>query len=185
MKNLVNPVTLQGKHICLEPLSLEHAEGLAKAASDGELWNLWYSSVPHPDQVEHYITQALAQQKSGCQLAFAVRQMQGEQCGPVIGSTRYCNIDAINRRPEIGYTWYGKSHQGTKVNAEAKLLLLQHAFETLHCIAVEFRTHWMNQRSRAAIARLGAKQDGILRNHMMINGTLRDTVVFSIIESEW
>ncbi len=178
----LQPVTLQGAHMRLESLQSGHAAQLRDAASDGELWRLWYTSVPTPDCVEAYIATALAERDAGTCLPFAVRDADGV----IVGSTRYCYADAVNRRLEIGYTWYATRVQRTGLNTEAKLLLLRHAFETLDCIAVEFRTNWFNQRSRAAIARLGAKQDGILRNHIVMpDGSYRDTVVFSIIASEW
>ena len=177
----LRPVILEGLRVRLEPLHAAHAPALREAAGDGELWKLWYTSVPTPDGVDEYIEGALADRDSGVALPFAVRDASGD----IVGSTRYCHADA-NRRLEIGYTWYAQRAQRTGLNTEAKLLLLGHAFETLDCIAVEFRTNWFNQRSRAAIARLGAKQDGVLRNHMLMpDGSFRDTVVFSIIASEW
>jgi RimJ/RimL family protein N-acetyltransferase len=176
------PVTLAGRHVALEPLRMDHAEGLRLAASDGELWRLWYTSVPMPDRVEAYIEATLAGQAAGTDLPFVVRDGDGT----IVGSTRYCHVEAANQRLEIGYTWYARRVQRTALNTEAKLLLLGHAFESLGAIAVEFRTHWFNHDSRAAIARLGAKQDGVLRNTgRHPDGGLRDTVVFSIIESEW
>jgi RimJ/RimL family protein N-acetyltransferase len=176
------PVTLAGRHVQLEPLGLEHADGLRLALSDGELWRLWYTAVPTPDGVEAYIEATLAGQAAGTDLPFVVRD--GE--GAIVGCTRYCHVEAANQRLEIGYTWYARRVQRTALNTEAKLLLLGHAFEALGAIAVEFRTHWFNHDSRAAIARLGAKQDGVLRNTSRHpDGGLRDTVVFSIIESEW
>ncbi|MBB5016302.1 GNAT family N-acetyltransferase [Rehaibacterium terrae] len=182
MSAWLQPLTLKGRHVSLEPLSPAHAPALALAAADGELHRLWYTSVPGPHEVEAYVQKALAQQDAGLALPFAVRDAQGD----IVGSTRYCNADAANRRVEIGYTWYARRVQRTALNTEAKRLLLAHAFETLGCIAVEFRTHWHNRRSREAIARLGARQDGVLRNHMIMpDGTYRDTVVFSIIASEW
>lgn len=178
----VKPVTLAGQHVRLEPLALEHVETLGVAATDGDLWKLWYTAVPSPDKAQTYVETALAQRELGKAMAFVVKDAQGA----VVGSTRYGNIDADNRRVEIGWTWYAASVQRTALNTEAKLLLLAHAFETLGAIAVEFRTSWFNHRSRNAIARLGAKQDGVLRNHMIMpDGTRRDTVVFSIIDSEW
>ncbi|MFD0738562.1 GNAT family N-acetyltransferase [Lysobacter koreensis] len=174
--------TLAGEHARLLPLRHEHAPALAEAASDGELWRLWYTSVPKPEAMAAHLDAALAAQAQGRELPFVVT----DATGTVVGSTRYCNLDHVNRRLEIGYTWYAGRVQRTAVNTEAKLLLLAHAFETMGCIAVEFRTHWFNQASRAAIARLGAKQDGVLRNHQRLaDGSYRDTVVFSIIESEW
>ena len=176
------PTTLRGKHVSLEPLRPEHAEALNAAAADGELWRLWYTNVPQPTQMAEYIASALAAQSAGSGLAFIVRDASGE----IVGSTRFCNVDAGNRRVEVGYTWYAHRMQRTALNTETKLLLLGYAFESLHAIAVEFRTHWFNTRSREAILRLGAKQDGVLRNHQrQADGTLRDTGVFSIIESEW
>lgn len=178
----LQPLTLYGRHACLEPLTQDHAAGLSEAAADGELWKLWYTSVPRPDQMQTYINAAMMAQQLGSAIPFAVRAPGGE----LLGSTRYCNVDAKNRRLEIGYTWYARRVQRTAINTQCKLLLLQHAFETCGAIAVEFRTHWMNHASRAAIARLGAKQDGVLRNHQrMPDGSFRDTVVFSIIQSEW
>ena len=174
--------TLQGKHVSLEPLSLEHVTGLQDAARDGELWNLWFTSVPHPESTSQYVEQALVLREQGKAMPFAVRDADGV----VIGSTRYGNIEADHMRLEIGWTWYAERVQRTALNTEAKLLLLGNAFETLGAIAVEFRTNWFNHRSRNAIERLGAKQDGVLRNHMLMpDGTRRDTVVFSILDSEW
>ena len=165
------------------PLTSSHAEALADASRDGELSKLWYTSVPAPEAVAAEIERRLAWQAAGTMLPFAVIDARD---GRVVGMTSFCRIDAPNRRVEIGYTWYAKRVQRTALNSECKLLLLAHAFERLDCIAVEFRTHWMNQQSRAAIARLGAKQDGVLRNHQLLpDGSLRDTVVFSIIASEW
>ena len=178
----LQPVTLAGHHVRLEPLAAAHVEGLQRAAADGELWTLWYTSVPAPDATAAYVDTALALQAQGLALPFVVRDGSGE----VVGCTRFGNVDAGNRRVEIGWTWYARRVQRTALNTEAKLLLLQHAFDTLQCAAVEFRTSWFNHASRAAIARLGAKQDGVLRNHMrMADGTYRDTVVFSIIAGEW
>ena len=173
---------LQGKHVSLEPLSLEHVPGLQEAARDGELWNLWFTSVPHPESTLQYVEQALALREQGKTMPFVVRDANGV----VVGSTRYGNIESDHKRLEIGWTWYAARVQRTALNSEAKLLLLSNAFETLGAIAVEFRTNWFNHRSRHAIERLGAKQDGVLRNHMLMpDGTRRDTVVFSILDSEW
>jgi RimJ/RimL family protein N-acetyltransferase len=179
----IEPIHLHGRHACLEPLSKSHLAELNEAAADGQLWKLWYTSVPAPQKMEQYIDVALTMRDDAGALPFAVR---AQDTGRIVGSTRYFNVDAGNRRLEIGHTWLAKSAQRSAINTECKLMLLGHAFEQLKCIAVEFRTHWMNHQSRAAIARLGAKQDGVLRNHQrMADGTLRDTVVFSIIESEW
>lgn len=181
--SFIDPVTLRGRHVELEPLSRSHLDGLGAAVRAGELWNLWYTSVPRPEDMPKEIERRLALQAAGSMLPFTVRRTDN---GTICGMTTYMNIDATHRRVEIGSTWYAQSAQRTGINTEAKLLLLTHAFETLDCIAVEFRTHWMNQQSRDAIARLGAKQDGVLRNHQrMPDGSFRDTVVFSIIESEW
>ncbi len=182
MSRFVQPVTLAGRHATLEPLSHDHAEGLREAAEDGELHKLWYTSVPPPERMTDEIARRLALQEKDLMQPFAVRDADGK----LAGMTTYMNIDGNHRRVEIGSTWYARRVQRTALNTECKLMLLRHAFETLDCIAVEFRTHWMNQQSRAAIARLGAKQDGVLRNHQrMPDGSLRDTVVFSIIASEW
>ena len=178
----MEPVTLAGRHVRLEPLASEHHDALVEAASDGELWKLWYTSVPAPDAMRGWIAAALAMREQQA-LPFVMRDLRD---GSIVGSTRYFHVDPLHRRLEIGHTWHAQRAQRTGINTEAKLLLLGHAFEALQCIAVEFRTHWMNQQSRAAIARLGAKQDGILRNHQrMADGSLRDTVVFSIIDAEW
>jgi len=182
MNAFVQPVTLTGRHATLEPLEAGHADGLRAAAADGDLWKLWYTSVPAPDRMEAEITRRLGLQAQGLMMPFAVRDADGEPAG----MTTYMNIDVANQRLEIGSTWYARRVQRTPLNTECKLMLLSHAFEKLGCIAVEFRTHWMNHQSRTAIARLGAKQDGVLRNHQrMPDGSLRDTVVFSIIASEW
>ncbi len=175
--------TLKGSLVTLAPLKREHAGGLAEAAADGELWKLWYTSIPNSKTIDSYLDQAFTDQANGRALLFVVIENASQK---IIGTTRYCNADPLNKRVEIGYTWYAKSFQKTGTNTECKYLLLTHAFETLNTIAVEFRTHWHNQASRAAIARLGAKQDGILRNHQKnAEGIYRDTVVFSIIDQEW
>jgi len=177
-----SPVTLAGSHATLEPLALEHAEGLVEAVRDGELWKLWYTAIPAPERMAQEIERRLALQAAGSMLPFTVRDAQGR----VAGMTTYMNIDAANRRVEIGSTWYAQRVQRTPLNTECKLMLLGHAFESLDCIAVEFRTHFFNQQSRRGIERLGAKLDGILRNHQRAaNGTLRDTCVYSITAAEW
>jgi len=181
--SFVQPITLQGKHATLEPLAHEHEDALRRVAADGELWRLWYTSVPTPEKTAAYIDTALDMRENLGAMPFVVRT---NATGEIVGCTRYFHVDAPNRRLEIGYTWYAKSVQRTAINTECKIMLLTHAFETLKCIAVEFRTHWFNLASREAIARLGAKQDGVLRNHQISpDGSYRDTVVFSIIESEW
>jgi N-acetyltransferase len=178
----LEPVSLRGAHARLEPLSHDHRDGLTAAAKDGDLWKLWYTSIPRAEDMEKEIDRRLGLQKAGTMLPWTVFDADGE----IAGMTTYMNVDATNRRVEIGSTWYAKRVQRSALNTQCKLLALQHAFEKLDCIAVEFRTHFFNHQSRRAIERLGAKQDGILRNHIIApNGTLRDTVVFSIIASEW
>ena len=180
----IEPVTLTGgQWAVLEPLALAHEAELVEAARDGQLWKLWYTAVAGPDAMAGYLKDALTMRDEFGALPFVVRRRSDEK---IVGSTRFFNVDAKNRRLEIGHTWYSRSMQRSGLNTEAKLLLLQHAFEALRCIAVEFRTHWFNFESRVAIARLGAKQDGVLRCHQASpDGTLRDTVVFSILASEW
>ena len=177
------PPLLQGRHVRLEPLTREHASGLSEATKDGELWKLWYTSVPQPEGMAAEIERRRKLQAEGSMLPFAVRQ---EPTGELVGMTTFMNIDATNRRVEIGSTWYAKRVQRTPLNTEAKRLLLAYAFENLDCLAVEFRTHFFNRQSRAGIERLGAKLDGILRQHQrQPNGTVRDTCVYSIIALEW
>ena len=179
----VEPVTLSGRHATLEPLAREHEAAVRAAAADGELWRLWYTGVPAPDKTAAWIDAALAMRANLGAMPFAIRD---NASGDIVGSTRCFNVEAAHRRLEIGHTWHAKRAQRTAINTECKLLLLAHAFETLDCIAVEFRTNFFNFQSRQAIERLGAKQDGILRNHQLTpDGTLRDTVVFSIINGEW
>jgi len=179
----IEPITLTGHFVTLEPLTQEHHDGLIDAARDGDLWKLWYTSVPTPEGMTAEIDRRLGLQSVGSMLPFATRS---NATGKLIGMTTYMNIDSSMPRLEIGSTWNAASVQGTGTNPDSKLLLLRHAFETLGCPAVEFRTHWMNQQSREAIARLGAKQDGVLRSHSRSSdGALRDTVVFSILEHEW
>jgi RimJ/RimL family protein N-acetyltransferase len=177
---MLSPVTLSGKLVTLEPLDADHHDGLVEAASDGRLWELWYTSVPSPETMAADIARKLA---DPAMLPFTVRRTD---TGAVVGMTTYLNVDLDVPRLEIGATWTAVSAQRTGVNAESKLLLLTHAFEALGCRAVEFRTHWHNHQSRTAIARLGARQDGVLRNHRVLpDGSLRDTVVFSILDTEW
>jgi len=179
----VEPVTLAGRHATLSPLAREHEAALEAAAADGELWRLWYTGVPAPAKTAAWIEAALAMRDDQGALPFVIRD---NATGDIVGSTRYFNVEAAHRRLEIGHTWHARRAQRTAINTECKLLLLTHAFETLRCIAVEFRTSFFNFQSRTAIERLGAKQDGILRNHQILSdGTLRDTVVFSIIAGEW
>jgi len=178
----IEPVALEGKHVRIEPLAREHEAGVKAAAADGELWKLWYTSVPAPDKTGEWLDAALDMRAKLGAMPFVVRAPDGD----IVGSTRYFNVDAVNRRLEIGHTWYAKRVQRTALNTECKILLLTHAFETLDCIGVEFRTSFFNFQSRRAIERLGAKQDGILRQHQLhADGSMRDTVVFSIISPEW
>ena len=173
---------LSGEHVTLEPLSRAHADGLRAALAGGELAKLWYTNVPAPEGVDGYIDAALAMRDRGQAWPYAVLDAQGD----VVGSTRYYDLDAQVPRLQIGYTFYAPRVQRTGLNTQAKLLLLQHAFEGLGCIAVGFETSWFNLASRTAIARLGAKQDGVLRNHRRhADGSPRDTVAFSIIDTEW
>jgi RimJ/RimL family protein N-acetyltransferase len=174
--------TLRGRHVQLEPLRPEHAEGLRAAASDGRLWELTYTNVPEPGDVEAWLDAALAKQAAGEQLAFTVRAADGR----IVGSTRYYELLPDTPRLCIGDTWYAKSVQRTGLNTEAKLLLLGHAFEALRCASVGFHTSTLNLASRAAIARLGAREEGVLRQHLRHrDGSLRDTVCFSILDREW
>lgn len=183
MTKWLQAVELTSDLVTLKPLSSGYEAELISAASDGELWQLWFTSVPKPEATKDYIEKALAQHQADTSLPFVVIDNKTQR---VVGCTRICNALSAHKRVEIGYTWYAKSAQKTGINSQTKLLLLEHAFEQLGCIAVEFRTHWHNQNSRRAIARLGAKQDGVLRNHqIMPDGSYRDTVVFSIINNEW
>jgi len=178
-----DPVTLTGRHAVLAPLAHDHAAGLAEAVRDGDPWRLWYTRVPPPEEMADAIDWRLQRQAAGWMLPFAVLEPVG--LSPV-GMTTYCNIDAENRRLEIGYTWYRASVQRTPLNTECKLMLLAHAFDELACIAVEFRTSAFNHASRRAIERLGARLDGVLRSHQRhADGSLRDTYVYSIVASEW
>ncbi len=178
-----SPVTLRGVRATLAPLTLDHTEALAEAACDGEMWKLWYTKIPHPNDMQAEVERRLRLQASGSMLPFVIIDSRS---GKAVGATSYMNIDAANRRVEIGSTWHAQSVQRSGINTECKYLVLRHAFEQLDCIAVEFRTHFFNQQSRRAIERLGAKLDGVLRSHQLgPDGTLRDTVVYSIIATEW
>jgi len=178
----LEPITLRGRHARLVPLEVSHCEALEQAARDGELWKLWYTSVPKPEGMGKEIERRLRLQAQGTMLPWTVL----DGTGAVAGMTTYMNVDQDNRRVEIGSTWYAKRVQRTPLNTECKLMLLRHAFETLACPVVEFRTSFFNQQSRRAIERLGAKLDGILRNHTRhADGSLRDTCVYSILSSEW
>lgn len=177
------PLTLRGTHVILEPLSQARHDELVDAVRDGELWRLWYTFIPTPEKMREEIDRRLELQEKGSMLPFSVVDAA---TNVAVGMTTYMDVDAANRRVEIGSTWYRKKVQRTALNTECKLLLLRHAFESLDCIAVEFRTHFFNHASRRAIERLGAKLDGILRNHRRSSdGTLRDTCVYSIIANEW
>ncbi len=176
------PVELKGQHAVLQPLLMAHVPALRQALGEGELSRCWYTSVPTPEGAGHYVEAALEAQALGRVLAFVVKDAAGD----VVGSTRFYALESDVPRLNIGYTWYNPRVQRTGLNTEAKLLLLQHAFEVMGCISVGFETSWFNQNSRRAIARLGAKQDGVLRSHKRhSDGSRRDTVVFSIIDTEW
>jgi N-acetyltransferase len=179
----IAPVTLSTDRLALRPLALDDAAALAEAASDGALWEKKTTTVPQPEGFGAYIEKALELQAAGLALPFATVLRDGDR---VVGSTRFMNIDSANHRVEIGTTWIARSWQRSFVNTHAKFLMLRHAFETLGCNAVELRTHRLNDQSRAAIERLGAKLDGILRRHMIMpDGHVRDTAVYSIIRDEW
>jgi N-acetyltransferase len=177
------PVELKGDVVALRPLQPSDRGALLDAAADGELWKLWFTSVPSAQTVDQYLAAAFAQQQAGASLPLCVIDAA---TGKVIGSTRYCNIETEHQRAEIGYTWYAQSFQRTAANTECKLLLLSHAFDQCDAIAMEFRTHSLNHRSRTAIERLGAKLDGVLRNHRIeAGGAFRDSAVYSIVRDEW
>lgn len=187
MSQWIAPPSLTGQHVMLVPLTVGHHDDLVEAVRDGELWNHWYTAIPTPEGMAAEIARRLDLQAKGSMCPFAVIDATS---GQAVGMTTYMNIDAVNRRVEIGSTWYRQSVQRTSLNTEAKRMLLAHAFEQLNCIAVEFRTHFFNHQSRRAIERLGAKLDGVLRSHQinphpLAAGTLRDSCVYSIIASEW
>ena len=174
--------TLTGEHVTLEPLQAGDGDALVRAAADGELWKLWYTTVPGPNTVADYIARALSDRDAGTAMPFLVRDASGQ----VVGSTRFFRLEPDVPRLEIGFTWYARRAQRTPLNTQAKRLMLGHAFEAMGCAAVEFRTHSFNHASRAAIERLGAHHDGTLRRQMrMPDGHLRDTRVYSILDSEW
>jgi RimJ/RimL family protein N-acetyltransferase len=178
----IHPIELRGQHAALVPLQQSHHDDLVEAVRDGELWDLWYTFIPKPEGMQGEIERRLRLQAQGNMLPFAVLDPQGR----AVGMTTYMNIDATHHRVEIGSTWYRASVQRGPLNTECKRMLLTHAFESLGCNAVEFRTHWFNQASRRAIERLGAKLDGVLRAHQIApNGSLRDTCVYSIVAAEW
>ena len=179
----ISPVILVGQHVRLEPLSLTHTQELIQAAADGELWTSTVTIIPTREQMAAYIEAALQGQAKGQELPFVIVRRQS---GQVVGTTRFYNIKSADRSAAIGYTWLSHSAQRTSVNTECKLLLLSHAFEHWNCVRVELITDVLNEQSRAAILRLGAKQEGIFRNHMIMpDGRLRDSVCFSIIKGEW
>lgn len=184
---LCSPVTLTGQYATLVPLAPEHHDDLVEAVRDGELWKLWYTAIPTPEGMQAEIRRRLDLQSKDSMLPFVIVD---NASGNAVGMTTYMNIDNANRRVEIGSTWYRKRVQRSPINTECKLMLLGHAFDSLKCIAVEFRTHFFNHQSRAGIERLGAKLDGVLRSHQVnphpdAKGTLRDTCVYSIIAPEW
>ena len=182
LPRITDLVTLQDTHVRLEPLRADHAPALAEAAADGELHKLWYTAIPDPDRVAAEVDRRLALHATGSMLPWAVLDAQGTP----VGMTTYMNIDHAHQRIEIGSTWVASRVQRTPLNTQAKRLLLGHAFDSLQCIAVEFRTHRFNTQSRRAIERLGAQFDGMLRNHQRAaNGTLRDTAVYRITADEW
>lgn len=177
------PVTLENDEIRLEPLAEAHGEALAEAASDGALWQLWFTSIPTPEQTDDYIGKALAGQAAGHMLPWVVRE---QATGTIVGTTRYHDIVSAAHRVEIGYTWYAKRRQRTHVNTMCKLLLFRHAFETLGCGVVGLRTDNFNFRSQRAIEALGAKKDGVIRHHKpRPNGSVGDSVMYSVLASEW
>ena len=183
MEKWFNEVTLETNNIKLQPIKRTNKEDLINATNDGNLSNLWFTNIPTMNNIDSYITKAIEDFDLDKGLTFIVID---KKTNKVIGTTRFTNATPEHRRLEIGYTWYSKTFQKTYVNSECKMLMLTHAFEVLKAIAVEFRTNWYNFPSRNAILRLGAKQDGVLRNHqIMPDGSLKDTVVFSIIECEW
>jgi RimJ/RimL family protein N-acetyltransferase len=179
----VEPVTLENHGVRLEPMTPEHHDALVAAASDGNLWELWFTTVPAPNEVRAYIETAQAGQRAGHMMPWVVRDLAS---GTVVGSTRYHDIVAAIDRVEIGYTWYSKSRQRTHINTACKLLLLEHAFESLGCQVVGWRTDNYNFKSQRAIEALGAKRDGILRHHQpRRDGTVRDTYAYSLLATEW
>jgi len=181
--NPPRPVTLEGHGVRLEPLAREHHDALEKAAADGKLWELWFTSVPEPGQTHSYIATALAGLEAGHMLPFAVRELGS---GEIVGSTRYHDIIPAAHRVEIGWTWYAKRWQKSHVNTACKLLLLAHAFDALECKVVGLRTDNFNFTSQRAIEALGAKKDGVIRHHWpRRDGTVRDSVMYSVLEAEW
>ncbi|MBD8488841.1 GNAT family N-acetyltransferase [Echinicola sp. CAU 1574] len=183
MENWLQETILEGEKVKLIPLQKSHRNELLEVTSDGKLWELWFTSVPSAETIDQYISKAMEEKTAQSSLPFVIMDKSSQK---IVGCTRFCNAALIHRRLEIGYTWYAKSAQRTGINTECKYLMLQYAFEHLNCIAVQFKTDWFNLPSRNAISRLGAKQDGVLRNDRLnADGTYRDTVVFSIIKQEW
>lgn len=183
---LPSPPRLTGEHVTLEPLDLSHVEGVRAAVADGELWKLWYAGIAHPSAMRQEVERRLALQEGGTMLPFTVVQNVGPNSGTIVGMTSLMNIALEHKRVEIGSTWLAASCQGTAVNAEAKLLLLRYCFDVLGTQRVELRTHAMNRQSRAAIEKLGATFEGVLRRHMILaNGTTRDTAVYAILDMDW
>ncbi|HEX3228066.1 MAG TPA: GNAT family protein, partial [Pyrinomonadaceae bacterium] len=179
----ITPITLEGRQVMLSPLTMAHAAPLVAAASEGELWKTTFTIIPDSKGIESYIEAALTGQALGKELPFVIIN---KSSGEVVGTTRFYDISVPDRKAAIGYTWLSRAAQRTAINSEAKLLLLTHAFETWECVRVELITDVLNEQSRAAILRLGAKQEGILRKHLILHsGRARDSVVFSIIDSEW
>lgn len=179
----LEPIELIGVHCYLQPLSHAHLDGLIDSVRDGELWELWYTLIPGPEKMEAEVQRRLSLLGQGLMLPFTIFCKKTDT---IVGATTFLNVDSKNLRVEIGSTWIGKSAQRTGINTDAKFLLLKHAFEKMMCNAVEFRTHFCNQQSKKAIERLGAKLDGVLRNHMIMpDQTLRDTCVYSVLNSEW
>lgn len=177
------PITLEAQTAKLVPLSHDHLADLQAASAEGELHKLWYTSIAAPEKMEAEIDRRLGRQAEGMMLPFSVVD---QRTGKIIGQTTFLNLNSTNRRAEIGATWYAKAAQRSPINTECKLMLLTHAFEDIKVNVVEFRTHHLNHQSRRAIERLGAKLDGILRNHMIMpNGSLRDTAVYSVLPHEW
>jgi RimJ/RimL family protein N-acetyltransferase len=179
----VHPLTLEGQHVRLEPLRLDHHARLCEVGLDEELWRWTTTLIRTPEEMRAYIETALEEEAAGSSLPFATIEKASAR---VVGSTRYGNIDRVNRKVEIGWTWVGRNWQRTFVNTEAKYLMLRHAFETWGCLRVEFKTDSLNERSRNALARIGAQEEGTFRNHMIVHdGRLRHSVYYSIIDSEW
>lgn len=182
MNPWLTEIELTGEHASLIPIQADHRDALVAVAMTDELWKFWYTEIPTEKTIDRYMQKAFDDKAAGKALPFVVVDHASDS---IVGTTRFLEADSVNKRLEIGKTWYAKRVQRTAVNTECKLLLLRHAFEQLESIAVEFRTHWHNHASRTALERLGAKQDGVLRNHQLIDGCYRDTVVFSIINQEW